>query len=217
LPVSLEATPGNSEVRLTWSAPEDDGASPTEGYVVMRGESTASLREIAQLSDVISYLDTGVTNGITYLYIIAAINEAGPGEYTEPVPATPIKLATAPGKVTTLIADPKGAKVTLQWTAPQDDGGSPVTGYFILRGLTKDALEQIAEVGPGATTWSEDGLERGTTYYYSVAAKNDVGEGEAILARGVKVPPETDESPGFEVLAVVTAMMLVIPMIRRRR
>ena len=92
----------------------------------------------------------------------------------------------------------------------------PVNGYVILRGLTKDSLEQVAEVGLGVTTWSEDGLERGTTYYYSVAAKNDVGEGEPILAREVKVEKKAVESPGFEVLVVVTAMMLVIPMIRRR-
>ena len=44
-----------------------------------------------------------------------------------------------------------------------------------------------------------------------------MGEGEPILAREVMVPKKADESPGFEVLAVVTAMVLVIPMIRRRR
>jgi fibronectin type 3 domain-containing protein len=216
IPISLTAVPGNREVRLTWSPPEDDGASPIEGYVILRGTSVSSLRELAQLGDVTSYLDTSVSNDQTYYYTIAAINKAGPGDHTDIVNVTRLPQVTAPDKVATLVTDVKGAKVTLQWTAPQDNGGSPVTSYVILRGLSKDSLEQIAEVGPGVTTWSEEGLERGTTYFYSVAAKNDVGEGEPILAREVKVEKKKDEGPGFEVLAVVIAMMLVIPMIRRR-
>jgi hypothetical protein len=216
IPIDPNATAGNQEVRLTWSPPGDDGASPIEGYVILRGTSKASLRELTHLGDVSSYLDTSVTNGETYWYAIAAINEAGPGEHTDPLPATPEKPITPPGKVMTLVADAKGAKVTLQWTPPQDDGGSPVTGYLILRGLSKDALEQVAEVGPGATTWSEDGLPRGTTYYYSVAAKNDVGEGEPILAREVPIEKKKDEGPGFEALAVLAALLIIVPVVRRR-
>ncbi len=90
------------------------------------------------------------------------------------------------------------------------------TDWVILRGLSRDGLEQIAEVGPTITTWSEDGLERGTTYYYSVAARNDVGEGEPILAREVKVPKEKDESPGFEVVAVLATLLIIVPIIMRR-
>jgi titin len=217
VPGSLEVTPGNREVRLSWSAPENDGASPIEGYVIYRGSSVGNLQELAQVGDVTSYLDTSVSNDQTYYYAIAAINEAGPGDYTDPISATPRDPLTAPGKVTTLVANAKGAKVTLQWTAPQDDGGSPVTGYVILRGLSKDNLEQLAEVGPGVTTWSEDGLERGTTYYYSVAAKNDVDEGEPILAREVKVPKKAEEGPGFEVIAVLATLLIIVPIIRRRR
>lgn len=217
MPNSLSATPGNGEVRLSWSPPSDDGASRIEGYVILRGTSPSSLRELDQLADVTSYLDSSVTNDQIYYYAIAAINEAGPGVYTDPVSATPFKSTTAPGRVLTLAADTKGTKVTLQWTAPIDDGGSPVTGYVILRGLTKDSLEQLAEVGPGVTTWSKEGLERGITYYYSVAAKNDVGQGEPILAREIKVPKKADESPGFEALVILAAILIVIPITRRRR
>jgi predicted RNA-binding protein with TRAM domain len=215
-PLDLSATAGDGEVSLRWEPVEDDRASPVIGYVIKRGLSAVAMSELAKLGEVTSYIDNTVFNGHTYYYAIAAINGAGQGDLTEPLSVIIPLPVNVPGIVQTMAADVKGAKVTLQWITPQDDGGSPVTGYVILRGLSKDSLEQVAEVGPGATTWSEEGLERGTTYFYSVAAKNDVGEGEPILAREVKVPRKADESPGFEVLVVVTAMMLVIPMIRRR-
>jgi PGF-CTERM protein len=211
-PRSLEAVASDGEVYLFWEAPGDDGASPIEGYVIMRGTSSSDLRELAQLADVTSYLDTSVSNDQTYYYVVAAINKAGPGERSESVSAMPFEPVTVPDSIPTLVADAKGTKVTLQWTAPQDDGGSPVTGYVILRGFSSDALE----VGAGVYTWSDEGLKRGTTYHYSVLAKNDVGEGEPIAAREVKVPKAKEDGPGFEVLVVVAAVMLVAAIMRRR-
>ncbi len=214
-PLNLKVTAGDGEVTIRWEPPEDDRASPVIGYVIMRGVSAVAMSELAKPGEVKSYIDTTVVNGQTYYYAVAAINGAGQGDLTEPLSVF-LRSANVPGMVQTMAADVKGAKVTLQWIKPQDDGGSPVTGYVILRGLSKDSIEQVAEVGPGATTWSEDGLERGTTYFYSVAAKNDVGQGEPILAREVKVPKKADESPGFEAFAVLVALLVVLPIAWRK-
>ena len=215
-PLNPKVTAGDGEVTIRWEPPADDRASPVIGYVLMRGVSAVAMSELAKSGEVTSYIDTTVVNGQTYYYAVAAINGAGQGDLTEPLSILPLTPANVPGTVQAMAADVKDRKVTLQWTAPQDDSGSSVTGYIILRGLTKDALEQVAEVGPAVTTWSEDGLERGTTYFYSVAAKNDVGEGEPILAREVKVEKKKDEGPGFEALFVLVALMVVIPIVRRR-
>ena len=215
-PISIEAILGDSEVRLSWSAPENDGASDIEGYVIFRGTSTADLTELVQLGDVTSYLDTSVTNGQTYYYTVAAINEAGPGDHTDPVSATPFKPATVPDKVTILTVEAKDSIVVVQWTEPQEDGGSPITGYVVLRGEAPGGLEAIATLGP-VFTWTDEDVERGTTYHYSVAAINDVGEGEPFFAREVKVPKEKkDEGPGFEVIAVLAALLVLVPIVRRR-
>jgi fibronectin type 3 domain-containing protein len=202
LPTDFTVEPGNGEVALFWDVPDDDGASIIVGYVIMRGTTAASLRELAQLGDIFSYLDTTVTNDQTYLYAIAAINEAGPGQYTDTLEAMPFKAATPPGKVMTLNIGAKGNSVVLQWTTPLDDGGSPLTGYLILRGTSPGSLGQVAEVEPGVHSHTDGDLKRGTTYYYSVVAKNAVGDGEPIAAREVKIiPPKGEESPGFEVVA----------------
>jgi hypothetical protein len=216
-PTDLITMPGDGEVDLAWGPPEDDGGLPVLGYIIVRGTDPDTLPQLASVGVVTSYIDDTAENGVTYYYAIAAINEAGPGDFTDPILIAPFKPATAPDKVTTLVADVKGTGVTLQWTAPQEDGGSPITGYVILRGLAKDSLKKVVEVGPDITTWSEDGLERGTTYYYSVSAKNEVGEGEPILAREVKVPKEKEEGPGFGTGLMVIASLIVLVWTRIER
>ena len=115
----------------------------------------------------------------------------------------------------TLVADAKGARVTLQWNAPREDGGSPVTGYVVYRGDSPAGMEAVATLGT-VTTWTDEDVKRGKTYYYTVAALNDAGEGEPFAAYEVKVPKEKADGPGFEVVLVAMALLLVIPVARRR-
>ncbi len=77
-------------------------------------------------------------------------------------------------------------------------------------------MEVVATLGL-VKTWTDEDVVRGNTYYYSVAPINDVGEGEAFAAYPVKVPKEKEDSPGFEALVICLALLLVIPIIARRR
>jgi len=219
-PLGLNITAGDHEVTLTWSAPASDGAAAIEGYVVLRGTSPTDLKELETLTGVLMYKDRTVTNGVTYHYAIVAVNKAGRGPATEAVSATPFKPATVPGKVRTLLAEAKGAEVTLAWTAPESDGGSPVTGFVVQRGSSRDALAVVATLG-AVTAWTDTAVERGTTYYYTVAAVNAVGQGEAFAAYEVKVSKEKekDEGPGFGAFAVgmaIAVTVLVMGSQRRR-
>ncbi len=217
-PTNVRIEVGTKEIAIMWEPPEDDGASRITGYVIERGLSVDSLRKIAEIGLVTSFLDTSVSYGQRYHYTVSAVNEAGVGESSEMVAGTSVEPPSTPSEVPELDVELDGRTVTLQWTAPLDDGGSPLTGYVILRGLSKDSLEQVAEVGPSVTTWSEGGLERGTTYYYSVYAKNAVGNGDPIAVREMLVPePKKDDSPGLEVIAVLVAFILIVPVARRRR
>ena len=183
----------------------------------MRGLSTDSMRKMVDLGPVITFGDDSAVVGQTYHYALAAINAAGTGPYTEPISARIKVPDTPPSGVPSLTLSVEGTTVSLQWSPPVDDGGSPLTGYVILRGLARDDLAHVAEVGPGVTSWTDDGLEKGTTYYYSVVAKNDVGDSEPVASEEAKVPKDKKEdSPGFGVVAVAMALLLVIPIARRR-
>jgi fibronectin type 3 domain-containing protein len=60
--------------------------------------------------------------------------------------------------------------VTLSWTAP---AGSVVTSYNILRGTASGAETQYAT--STTTTYTDNGVAQGTTYYYVVQAVNSAG------------------------------------------
>ena len=76
-------------------------------------------------------------------------------------------------------SDIQATSLTVKWTAPADDGGSPITAYraVILKTGTEIKNENITD--PSRTSLSVGGLERDTEYTVKVFARNAVFEGPA--------------------------------------
>jgi len=83
----LNATAGDRSASLSWSPPSDDGGSPVTRYDVYRDGSLI----FSTSSDY--YLDTGLTNGVTYSYTVRAVNAVGAGPASNAVTVSP-KAAT---------------------------------------------------------------------------------------------------------------------------
>jgi fibronectin type 3 domain-containing protein len=66
--------------------------------------------------------------------------------------------------------------VTLMWSAPASDGGSPITGYEVWRGTASGAEALLTTVGVQSSYVDVTVLD-GVTYWYQVAAVNAVGSG----------------------------------------
>ncbi len=66
-------------------------------------------------------------------------------------------------------------QVTLGWTAPLSDGGSPVTSYNVYRGTSSGSETLLHTVGV-VGTYVDLTAGNGTTYYYKVSALNAAGE-----------------------------------------
>ena len=218
-PEDFNVVPGIGVVKLEWEPPEDDSLLKVIGYIINRGTDPDTLPELALVDVVTSYTDDTVENGVAYYYAIAAINKEGAGEFAWSAGVTPIEPLRVPERVTLGGPVPTKKEVTLIWTPPGDDGGSLVTGYVIYRGESEDELEAIDDVGPSVVSWTDKDVKGGKTYWYTIAPKNDVGEGEPAVALEVKVPKDKDEGPGFgsllTVLATITALALMVK--RRRR
>ncbi len=92
-PTNLAATAGNGTTSLTWSA--STGTAPIT-YSVYRGTTSGeeSTTPIASNLSVTSYSDSGLTNGTTYFYYVAATNSAGTAKSSE-VSATPQAASNA--------------------------------------------------------------------------------------------------------------------------
>ena len=71
----------------------------------------------------------------------------------------------------------------MKWTAPADDGGSPIPAYrvVILNGSTE--IKNVYVTDSSTTSLPVGGLERNTTYAVKVLARNAVFQGPAAEKR----------------------------------
>jgi len=93
-------------------------------------------------------------------------------------PAPPMLVATKDGD----------AVVNLAWSIP-DDGGSPITGYRLYRGVQGGAETLLATFGADVNSYTDNDAGA-ASYYYRVTAANVNGEG----ASSVRVVPTSSES-----------------------
>jgi len=96
-PGGLAATSGNGQVTLSWTA--STGAT---SYNVYRGTATGAegASPIATGITATTYINTGLTNGTTYFYKVAAVNAVGTSPMSNEASAKP---ASVPVNVTSLV------------------------------------------------------------------------------------------------------------------
>src|SRR5207302_19945 len=193
-PRNLQATPGDGQVTLNWQAPSDDGGSPILLYTIYRGNSSGGESFLITVPLVTTYTDATVTNGVTYYYKVSATNAVGEGPKSNEASATPSAPATPPGAPQGLSATPGDTTVSLTWSPPSSNGGSPITNYKIYRRTAGGGETLIATIG-NQLSYSDGGLTNGVTYYYKVSAVNNEGEGpKSNEASATPIAPTT--APG---------------------
>jgi hypothetical protein len=227
-PSNVNAEPGNEQVRITWSPPVDNGSLPIVGYVIMRWTRGEPIDELARLGSVAFYVDNSVENDREYLYYVIALNSIAQGPKGQTVTATPLAPKFAPSEPRDLEIRTHGTKGVLTWNASLYDGGTPVTGYLVMRGSSPDDLETIADVG-NIHSFIDPDIEVGVGYFYSVKAMNDAGQGGAhepqhFIIEQVQDPVDDNEGGiassvvAISVAAVIAIVgLLAFVLIRRRR
>src|SRR5277367_4233309 len=111
-PAGLAATPGNTEVTLTWGA-----SSGATNYNVTRATATGGpFTQIAQPTAT-TYVDTGLINGTTYFYYVTAVNSFGESDNSKEASAIPNPPVQIPAVPTGLQAAPGDSQVILTWNA----------------------------------------------------------------------------------------------------
>ncbi len=176
VPGNVAAAAGDAQVTLSWTAP---GGTITGYEYQQRVEGTlwpddwTSIENSASLTE---YAVTGLTNGTTYEFHLAAVNTSGSSAPSAAVSATPL-ASGAPVAPTGLTATAGGSSVTLNWTAP----GGTITGYEIRQG-TGDPVDwgawgAISGSDANTTSTTVSSLTVGTAYSFQIRAVNNAVKG----------------------------------------
>ena len=162
VPANVNATAGNGQATITWSASQGNGSTVT-GYNVTSTPGSLTCTTPSATTCTI----TGLTNGTSYTFTVIALNAISQSAPSLPSPAvTPMGPPTAP----TGVAVTRGDK-TLQvsWTA-SNPNGSAITSYKAT--ASPGALFCTTS---GATNCTITGLTNGTKYTVVVSATNAAG------------------------------------------
>jgi titin len=198
-PSSFEVILGEGNVILSWNPPVDDGGDIVKSYSVRRGLSDEAMVLLTVVSNGTLFIDPDVVGGKVYYYDVAATNDIGVGTTA---PIQDIEVMLRPGGPTNLKVVVKDGDVVITWSPPESDGGVELTGYRLLRGHKEGSLSVIQDLDL-VTTFTDDTVEDGRTYWYSVRAVNVVGEGE-------KAPSEKAEMPAAGVPMWLMALIIVL-------
>ena len=169
-PANLTVTPGNTTATLHWTA--STSGSPTS-YNIYRGtisdgEANTPIATVSGTTT--TFTDTGLTNGKTYFYNVAASNSVGVSPDSNEVSVTPAATSTVPPAPAGLTATAGNGSAGLTWTA-----SAGATSYSIYRGTAPGAEGATAIGTATSNSFTDTGLTNGTTYYYKVTASNSAG------------------------------------------
>jgi serine protease len=154
------------------------------------GLTTPASVRTALISSVQPFSVRGDDWDCTTLQCGAGILDAGrlPLAPSATVPGVPTGLTAAATSTTT---------ATITWTAPADDGGSPITGYVVEESIDGSAYTERDRPSATPTEVEFAGLTPGATYQYRIAAINAEGTGAFSSPSDPLTMPTTDvTAPG---------------------
>jgi hypothetical protein len=174
-PTSLVATSGNQQATLSWVAPSSVGDSAIVGYGIeysTNGGVSWSTATTNTYSTSTTRTVTGLTNGTSYSFKVAAVNASSTGSYSTTASAIP--AIVPPGQPTSLVATPGNQQASLSWVAPSSVGDSSIAGYRIEYSSNGGVswLTATSNTYSTATSRTVTGLTNGTSYSFKVAAVN---------------------------------------------
>ena len=191
---------------VSWTAPEESGTSDVTGYVVQwkSGDDDYSADNQSSVDDTSASV-ADLTQGDTYTFRVAAVSDDGRGDWSDEASGNP---AVAPGLVGDLKSVPGNSTLALSWTAPEDDGGSEITGYLVSWRTGRQSSADTADVAGDATGYTITGLDNTKNYSVWVQAINAAGTGDSASVPGgdssVAVTPVPTKSTAPQNLSVTS-------------
>jgi fibronectin type 3 domain-containing protein len=191
-PTALQATGGNAQVSLSWSA-----SAGAASYNVKRSTTNGGPYNTAVASPTVTnYTDATVTNGTTYYYVVSAVNTAGQSANSAQASATP----ASPAANVTITINPAQAKPISPY----------IYGINFYSGVTGAPPQLTFDRAGGnrwtAYNWESNASNAGSDYLYE---NDDYLSSSAVPAEAVRSFIAGDQSNGLASLITVQLQGLV--------
>ncbi|BCU77169.1 LamG-like jellyroll fold domain-containing protein [Luteolibacter sp. LG18] len=177
VPQNLAATATSGQIALSWNS-----VSGATGYALKRSTTSGGPYTTIVRTTGLGFTDTGLADGITYYYVVAASNvtgeSAGSTELAVNLPLLPPANLTAAGMP---------AEIDLGWNT-----ANGATGYSVKRSTTSGGpYTEIVTDWP-QIAYADTTAVPGTVYYYVVSSLNDTVESAVtaeVSATAAEPPP----------------------------
>lgn len=164
-----------TSINISWQASAAVDGCVVEGYKVYRGGTL-----IADVTDGLNYVDTGLTAGTAYNYTVVAYDDSGSVSTASQAAALSTKAddqaPVSPSGVTAQANS--AASIALAWTPATDQpspGGSGVVSYNVYRNGATAPTYTVTD----GTSYTDSSVEAGTTYTYTITALDAAGNESA--------------------------------------
>lgn len=168
------------KLTVRWTPPANEGSAITEYEIKEAGTGRVWSADGSTTSKEI----TGLTNGVPYAFEIRAVNDveprrqfSGPSKAVEPF-GIPLRAGSKPG-LSASAADDYTARpyVRIDWPAwsESQSNGRPVKRYVITCDHCNNRTYEVGASETSKTFGEADGIRKGVTFTFTVAAENDAG------------------------------------------
>src|SRR5439155_3569047 len=167
-PTGLAASAASStQINLTWT-----DATGETAYRIERSIDNLTFAPIGTTTaDVTSYADTTALSATQYYYRVIASNSTGDSPTSNVAAVTTPQIApAAPGNLTAVAGS--STQINLAWS----DHSANEDGFRVERSIDNVNFTQIgANLAASTTSYSDQAVVAGQTYYYRVTAFNIAG------------------------------------------
>ena len=154
-----------SSINLSWT----DNSGDETGFTIQRSTDGTSFGDVATVgANVTTFSDTGLVTSTTYSYRVSAFNSGGSSAYSN-IATIALIVPAAPSNLAAKVE--KNGQVTLSWK----DNANNETGFQAERSTDGSVFTVLATTAANTTKYKDTKAQKGQTYYYRVAAKNNVG------------------------------------------
>ena len=181
-PLAFTATPGDSSVILSWTAPANTGGLPIKSYVVEQNTTGDTWSEVASvdMTSLSAYV-SGLTNFTAYNFRVSAVTNFGKGA-SATLTASPSVLPTA--ALTLKLVSVGPGTVTVGWEPVTGGSSSTITGYKVEYSADGLVWTTSATTVASTTSATVSGLTNGKTYQIRVSPVTATGVGASSVILG---------------------------------